>query len=336
MSSDTFDTFADTMTPPQTKSRPKRGRAARLCAIGIGLAAAIAGGRAARAEDKAGAVALFREAGALVDAGQASRACPKYEESLRLYDSVNTRYFLADCYERIGKMASAWAHFLEVAARVHASGDRVKEAKARERAAAVQPKVSRLSVVVEAASTPGLEVKRDGTPVGPGQWGVPMPVDAGAHVIQASAPGKRAWTAQVEVKPGGVTSTLVVRALEDDPASSDAGDAGGAGGGRRMIALVTAGAGVVAVGVGAGLGFAAKSRFDESRPFCNGDRCDRRGMDIRGSAVARANVATVVFGVGLAAIAGGGVLWLTAKSSTQGASLAISPAVGGALVQGSF
>ncbi|WP_437910639.1 hypothetical protein WME95_23215 [Sorangium sp. So ce327] len=336
MSSDTFDTFADTMTPPQTKSRPKRGRAARLCAIGIGLAAAIAGGRAARAEDKAGAVALFREAGALVDAGQASRACPKYEESLRLYDSVNTRYFLADCYERIGKMASAWAHFLEVAARVHASGDRVKEAKARERAAAVQPKVSRLSVVVEAASTPGLEVKRDGTPVGPGQWGVPMPVDAGIHVVQASAPGKRAWTAQVEVKPGGVTSTLVVRALEDDPAASDAGGAGGGWDGRRTIALVTAGAGVVAVGVGAGLGFAAKSRFDESRPFCNGDRCDQRGMDIRGGAVARANVATVVFGVGLAAIAGGGVLWLTAKSSTQGASLAISPAVGGALVQGSF
>ncbi|WP_438044536.1 hypothetical protein [Sorangium sp. So ce128] len=327
------DTFADTMTPPQTKGRPKRGCAARLCAIGIGLAAAIAGGRAARAEDKAGAVALFREAGALVDAGQASRACPKYEESLRLYDSVNTRYFLADCYERIGKMASAWAHFLEVAARVHASGDREKEAKARERAAAVQPKVSRLSVVVEAASTPGLEVKRDGTPVGPGQWGVPMPVDAGTHVIQASAPGKRAWTAQVEVKPGGVTSTLVVRALEDDPASSDAG---GAGDGRRTIALVTAGAGVVAVGVGAGLGFAAKSRFDESRPFCNGDRCDRRGMDIRGSAVARANVATVVFGVGLAAIAGGGVLWLTAKGSTQGASLGLSPALGGALVQGSF
>ena len=61
-------------------------------------------------------MALFREAGALVDAGQPERACPKYEESLRLYDSVNTRYFLADCYERTGKMASAWAHFLEVAA----------------------------------------------------------------------------------------------------------------------------------------------------------------------------------------------------------------------------
>ncbi|WP_437283050.1 hypothetical protein WME90_21480 [Sorangium sp. So ce375] len=321
------------MTPPQTRGRAKRGRAARLCAIGAGLAAAIAGGRAARAEDKAGAVALFREAGALVDAGQPSRACPKYEESLRLYDSANTRYFLADCYERTGKMASAWAQFLEVAARVHASGDRAKEAKARERAAAVQPKVSRLSVVVEASSTPGLQVKRDGTPVGPGQWGVPMPVDAGTHVIEASAPGKRTWTARAEVEPGGATSTLVVRALEDDPASNDAG---GAGDGRRTIALVTAGAGVVTAGVGAALGFAAKSRFDESSPFCNGDRCDRRGMDIRDGAVARANVATVVFGVGLAAIAGGGVLWLTAKSSPRGASLALTPTVGGALVQGSF
>ncbi|AUX45025.1 hypothetical protein SOCE26_065060 [Sorangium cellulosum] len=322
-------------TPRQTSSRVRRGRGrvARLCAVGAGLTAAIAGGSAARAEDKAGAVALFREAGALVDAGQPSRACPKYEESLRLYDSVNTRYFLADCYERIGKMASAWAHFLEVAARVHTSGDRAKEAKARDRAAAVQPKVSRLTVVVEAASTPGLAVKRDGTPVGPGQWGVPMPVDAGTHVIEASAPGKRTWTAQVEVEPGGATSTLVVRPLEDDPASSDAG---GTGNGRRTLALVTGGAGIVAVGVGTALAFGAKSTFDESRPFCNGDRCDQRGMDLRDSAVARANVATVVFGVGLAAIAGGGVLWLTAKSPTQGASIGLAPTVGGALVRGSF
>ncbi|WP_437730595.1 hypothetical protein [Sorangium sp. So ce1335] len=321
------------MTPQRTKSRAWRGRLAGLCAIGAGLTAALAGGRAARAEDKAGAVALFREAGALVDAGQASRACPRYEESLRLYDSVNTRYFLADCYERIGKMASAWAQFLEVAARVRATGDRAKEAKARERAAAVQPKVSRLTVVVEAAGTPGLEVKRNGAPVGPGQWGVPMPVDAGIHAIEASAPGKRTWTAQVEVKPGGATSTLVVRALADDPASGDAGDAGD---GRRTLAIVTAGAGLVTVGVGTALGLAAKSRFDESSPFCNGDRCDRRGMDIRDGAVARANVATVVFGVGLAAIAGGGVLWLTAKSSPRSASIGLTPTVGGALVRGSF
>ncbi|WP_437818376.1 hypothetical protein [Sorangium sp. So ce1078] len=278
-------------------------------------------------------MALFREAGALVDAGQPLRACPKYEESLRLYDSVNTRYFLADCYERTGKMASAWAHFLEVAARVRGTGDRAKEARARERAAAVQPKVSRLTVVVEDASTPGLQVKRGGTPVGPGQWGVPMPVDAGTHVIEASAPGKRTWTARVEVGPGGASSTLVVRPLEDDPASRETG---GAGNERRVLALVTGGAGIAAVGVGTALGFAAKSRFDESSPFCNGDRCDRRGMDIRGSAVARANVATVVFGVGLAAVAGGGVLWLTAGSPAKGASVGLTPTVGGALVRGSF
>ncbi|XXT25351.1 hypothetical protein WME94_27865 [Sorangium sp. So ce429] len=329
------DTLAEAMVPLQTRGRVKGGRrwAARLCAIGVGLTTAIAGGRAARAEDKAGAVALFREAGALIDAGQPSRACPRYEESLRLYDSVNTRYFLADCYERVGKMASAWAQFLEVAARVRASGDRAKEAKARERAAAVRPKVSLLTVVVEAASTPGLEVKRDGTPVGPGQWGVPMPVDPGTHAVAASAPGKRTWTARVEVGPGGATSTLVVRALEDDPGSREAGSAGD---GRRTLALVVGGAGVVTVGVGTALAFAAKSRFDESSAFCNGDRCDRRGMDIRGGAVARANVATVVFGVGLAAIAGGGVLWLTAKSPATGASIGLAPAVGGALVRGSF
>lgn len=334
MSSDTLP-GTETMTPLQRRSRAGRGprRITRLFVIGAGLLAVVAGARAASAEDKAGAVALFREAGALVDAGQPERACPKYEESLRLYDSVNTRYFLADCYERIGKMASAWAHFLEVAARVHASGDRAKEAKARERAAAVQPKVSRLTVVVEAASTPGLVVKRDGRPIGPGQWGVPMPVDAGPHVVEASAPGKRTWTARVEVAPDGATSTLVVRPLQDAPASADAGGEGTA---RRAVALVMGGAGIVTVGVGTALAFAARSKFDESSAFCNGDRCNQQGMDIRDSAVARANVATVVFGVGLAAVAGGGVLWLTEESPSKGASIGLTPTVGGALVRGSF
>jgi hypothetical protein len=324
------------MTRPSNGSRARRvrRRTARLCVLGAVLTAVLAPGRVARAEDKAGAAALFAEAGRLIDANRPLSACPRYEESLRLHESVNTRYFLADCYERIGRMASAWALFLEVAARVHASGDAAKEAKARERAAAVQRKVSHLTVTIEDTSTPALAVKRDGTPVGPGQWGVPMPVDPGVHLVEASAPGKRTWTARIEVAPNGAVATLAVRALEDAATSDET--AVDAGHPRRTLALIVGGSGLVTAGIATALAFAARSRFDESSAFCNGDRCDQRGLDIRESAVHRADVATVVFGVGLAAIAGGGALWLTAPGSTKRASLRLSPTVGGALVQGRF
>lgn len=324
-------------TRPCHRDRARCGRrgTARLGVLGAVLAAVLTPGAAVRAEDNAGAAALFAEAGRLINANQPSSACPRYEESLRLLDSINTRYFLADCYERIGRMASAWALFLEVAARGHASRDAAKEAKARERAAAVQPKLSHLTVVVADPPTPAIEVKRDGTPVGPGQWGVPMPVDPGVHLIQASAPGKRPWTARIEVAPKGPTATITVPALEDGGGTSDE-DEIDAGRPRRTLALVVGGAGLVTAGVATALAIAARSKFDESSELCNGDRCTQRGVDIRESAVARADVATVVFGVGLAAIAGGGALWLTAPSSTKRASLRLTPTLGGALVQGRF
>ena len=72
------------------------------------------------ADDRTEAAALFAEAGRLIDAGQTSAACAKYEESLRLYDGINTRYFLADCDERVGKTATAWSLFLEVEAKARA------------------------------------------------------------------------------------------------------------------------------------------------------------------------------------------------------------------------
>ncbi|WP_394820528.1 hypothetical protein [Pendulispora albinea] len=316
------------------------------CVAALGVL--LGGARVAHAEDKAGAAALFAEAGKLVDAGQAKSACPKYEESLRLYESSNTRYFLADCYERVGRMASAWALFLEVAAKV--SDDPAKVAKARERAAAVQPKVSHLIVTVEASGGPGLEVKRDGTLLGQGQWGVPMPIDAGAHVLEARAPGKKPWSSEVQVPPNGAKVKLSVPPLEDAPASDTAPASLSAkaaaspeeprareaapDSGRRTLAIAVGSAGIVAMGVGTVLAFTAKSKYDEAAPFCNGDRCEQRGVDLRDGAVGRATLATVVFGVGVAGAVAGGVLWFTAPKVPKHTAFGVTPQ--GVMVRGTF
>ena len=306
---------------------------------------------AAADEDRAGAAALFAEAGKLVDAGQIAAACAKYEESLRLYDGMNTRYFLADCDERLGKMASAWGLFLEVAMKARAQGDEAKEQKANERAAAVKGRVSHVMVVVEGARPAGFEVRRDGAALGRAEWGQALPVDPGEHAFEASAPGKLGWSGRVTVSSPEQVPTVVVPVLADAPvaagttaapaAASDAApEAGGRNGaGQRIAGAAIGGAGVVGLGVSVALAIAAKSRFDQSSPYCNGNRCEQQGLDIRSDAVSRANVATVIFGVGLAAIVGGGALWFTAPRSHPGGSdvaVAVTPGLGGAAVMGTF
>jgi hypothetical protein len=323
-----------------------RLRPGPAAAVILLLAGVTSSPSARAADDRTEAAALFAEAGRLIEAGQTSAACAKYEESLRLYDGMSTRYFLADCDERVGKIASAWGLFLEVAAKARALGDEAKEAKARERAAAVRDRVSHVLVVVEGTRGAAFEVRRDGGALGRAEWGQALPIDPGEHLVEASEPAKRSWSARVVVPAGGQISTVVVPLLQDDSASGPlplaaARPAESASAGRdrqRVAGVVLGGAGLVGLGTAIALGFAAKSRFDEASADCNGDRCTQPGVDIRADAVARAGVATVVFGVGAAALVGGGVLWFTAPRAprSQSGAVRFGPALGGVVVQGEF
>ena len=55
--------------------------------------------------------ALFQEGRRLLDAGDATAACPKFEESQRLDPGLGTLLNLADCYERTSRLALALAPF---------------------------------------------------------------------------------------------------------------------------------------------------------------------------------------------------------------------------------
>src|SRR6185312_13224264 len=110
--------------------------------------------RARAAEDEAAARALFFEARRLVAAGNYAAACPKFEDSYRLDPGIGTSFNLADCYEHSGRTASAWARFLDVAAATKAAGQLDRERVARARAAALEPKLARMTLKVE-AKVPG-------------------------------------------------------------------------------------------------------------------------------------------------------------------------------------
>src|SRR5215218_5450162 len=79
------------------------------------------------AVEKAAAEALFQQGKALVAERRFAEACPKFAESLRLDPGVGTLLYLADCQEKAGKTASAWARFLEAAAAAKAAGQADRE-----------------------------------------------------------------------------------------------------------------------------------------------------------------------------------------------------------------
>src|SRR5687767_5825288 len=93
---------------------------------------------AASAENAAAAESLFNEGKKLSTQGKWQEACLKFEESQRVDPGIGTLFQLANCHEKVGRTATAWAEFREVAASAKASGQGAREKVARERAAALE------------------------------------------------------------------------------------------------------------------------------------------------------------------------------------------------------
>src|SRR5262249_37717384 len=93
---------------------------------------------------------------------------------------------------------------------------------AKTRADSLEAKLPKLVVrVPDDARVPGLVVKRDGDPLDTSSFGAAVPVDPGAHVVEASAPGYKTHRVEVSVKE--LTTTAVVPPLEtDEPAPAPA------------------------------------------------------------------------------------------------------------------
>jgi hypothetical protein len=197
--------------------------AARVAFAATSLVLAPVLARTARADDTAGAQALFNDGKKLMTSGKYADACPKLEESQRLAPAIGTKFNLADCYEHTGRLTSAWAAFLSVAAAAKNASQPQREKAARDRAAALEPKLPRMAVAVpDASKVEGIEVRRDGDAIGEAEWGEAMPVDPGEHTVTATAPGKRAWKGIVEVEGAASVAKVIVPPLEDEPVAPTA------------------------------------------------------------------------------------------------------------------
>ena len=141
-----------------------------------------------------------------VGKGDYAAACPKLEASQKLEPAVGTQFNLADCFEHVGRTASAYALFSQVVCIAHSAGKFEREKSAKERAAALEPKLARVRLEVTAPA-PGLEVRIDDVLVEKTAWSEAFPIDPGEHRgVSASAPSHRAWEGTLS----GQASQLVV------------------------------------------------------------------------------------------------------------------------------
>jgi hypothetical protein len=166
--------------------------------------------------DEAGARVLFVEARKLVKSGNYAEACSKFEDSYRLDPGIGTSFNLADCLQHLGRITSAWARFLDVAAATKAAGQLDRERIARARAAALEPRLARMTIQVESPAV-GLSIARDGVVIGAPSWGIAVPVDPGPHKVEVSAPRKKKWSTVVLVDDAPTTVSVTVPELTDDP-----------------------------------------------------------------------------------------------------------------------
>ena len=319
------------------------------------MLAAVAPAQAQAGGNRAAAEALFSEGRVLMARKRFSEACPKFEASQQLDPGLGTLLNLADCYEHQGKLASAWAEYREALPLARASGSKVRQDLATERAAALESRLSTMTIRILGGGqdSAALEVRRDGVHVQPAELGSAIPVDPGKHTVEASAPGKQKWSSTYQISADSTKLAVDVPTLASEggseaapkPAAVAPGErkstslaaTAPSGATQRTVAVVVGAAGVIGLGLGTVFGLQARSTWADAKSHCPHYPygCDTEGVDLHASSNSKAAVSTIAFIAGGAALAVGAVLWFTAGSAKQ-ASVAVGVGPAAAFIRGNL
>jgi len=200
-------------------------------------------------ESEQAAQAAFDEALKLMKLKRYAEACAHLARSQELDPAMGTQFRLAECYEKLGRNASAYDQYMAVADAAKAGKQAQRESVARSRASALDSKIARLTIDSSSsvASLPGVEIRRDGFAVPKDVWGQSVTIDTGDHVVTVSAPGKLPFEKKFWAD---ASAKLVVSvAALDSKRGPQAAP-------RSKIPAIVMG-GVGAVGVGLGITFVA-------------------------------------------------------------------------------
>jgi len=169
-----------------------------------------------------------------------------------------------------------------------------------------------------------IESKRAAKPPPPAEP-QPKPAETTTPVAPPPEPVKAAPVPEPTPPPPAPAPAAATEA----PASSDRGA------GRKLLAYTVGGAGIAAIGVGVVTSILAVSKKNDAGCADDGRCPTPAAVDTLNSARSMGNIATVAFAVGMAAVATGVVLYLTAPRGTE-VRAAIAPGAGTLSIVGAF
>lgn len=330
-----------------------RRRARTRAALPLAIAIASVGGvgpAQAQPGGSAKAEALFLEGRRAQQKGDQTTACAKFRDSLELAQVANTVFNVAQCDERDGKLVAALARWNQGMSMLKPGDPRGRVA--RERVAALELKVPRLTIDLASGAPPSSRVSTDGEPLEAAKLGAPLPLDPGRHSVVVEAPGRFEQRFEVDLAEGMKVSLRVapgsVKPESEPPKGGNAGDVPPVkppepgSNGRRTLGFVIGGAGVlglVAAGVTGGMLMARDGRIEEQ---CEDKRCTPEGRALIDGSGPLFIGNAIAWGVGVAGIGVGAYLLLSSgeDSSSDGVKAAVAPAVlpggGGVAMVGRF
>jgi hypothetical protein len=319
----------------------------------IALVATIGGRAGAETSDKAMAEALFKAGREGLARGHLEEACAKFTESQRLEPKLGTLLNLALCHEKLERTASAWAEFTQARSLARALRRPDHEAFAEQHLRGLSDRLSIVRIDWQ-SPTPGESVALDGVTVGAAAMNTDLPVDPGEHIVQASAPDHVAFEMRISVARGPTQQSLLIPVLNheslleapavsraeqpkpialsaparprtapprrkvgtlDQPAAQSAVGTRASRTPLAIAALLTGGA---AIAVGSWAGLRAFSSKRAAQRECDGAACSQRGLDLYSDVRAAADLSTVAFVVGIAALGCGTWLWVSVPSDARG------------------
>jgi tetratricopeptide (TPR) repeat protein len=303
----------------------------RRLASAVAFASVVAFASApARAGETAAAREQVKLGYTLAQEGKCEEAIPHFVESLRLDAKAVTLINLASCEEKTDRLGEALGHWLEARARAQAENNPAIVEEAEKRAKALEPRLPKLTVVLEGAPADA-EVVRDGVVLGRVSLGVPLPVNPGVHTLVVRGASLEETSETVAVAEGESKSVTLHAGPQKKSAVSAAK-------GRSLSPLVYAGFGTAAVGlvVGSVTGVLALSKASTAKQGCaNGECADQASLDAAQASRSMGTISTIGFAVGVVG-AGVGIAGLVWGNPSAGTSVAVSLNPTGGALRGTF
>jgi hypothetical protein len=296
----------------------------RRCSLLLAAAIALAAPRAALAQT---ADEQFKQGREAMNKGDFKRALDLLKASQAAAPGKGKLLNVALCEEELGLFASAKKHLSELAPQFPDSDERA--GIVRQHLASVEAKGPHLRVALGPGAPAGTTVTVDGDPLPAASLGNEVLLDAGKHVVIASAPGATDRRYEVElaagkrvtlpVAPEASGAAVATPTPEEKPGRPIGWIAG--------VAAVSAGGAAVVAGIGVGAAALGKRATLASK--CDANRMcppDQQSTIDGYHALGGASTGLIIAG-GLVA-AGGAVLMVLAPGAKPATSGWIAPEIG--------